>query len=410
MKYKSISRRQSLNHILKTIYIFTIFSTLLMQILRVNQSLTNEQANKQFIQNTKNIDKKVNRESSFNIMNTIANLWMKKYSELLVNVSQYLPCNSNFHVSNLYKKMHSIIKKIKFFVQKMIYKAKKYVFDRIFKTYKTTSMKTSFLKQTTLFCAKKFSQLASYIQVYFNRLLCTFKRIILKYYKLLKYYSIQILSIVFDKLFFTNSLFCHFIQSCIDPFSEEIDTIENFILNIIGLKSNFIQFINRQFEKILNWRGLQKRKSIKLFGHIAPVNDHFGTRNHTNFSQDTEKNSSENKTGAGCQLFRKQYLRDRLGRSTWILLHTIAHNYEPIQSVDVKSFIILLTKIFPCKECREHFKKLINSQKENLHKALQSNQDMQRWMCKIHNIVNERLQKDVFDCRNVNDEYGCGCD
>lgn len=30
-------------------------------------------------------------------------------------------------------------------------------------------------------------------------------------------------------------------------------------------------------------------------------------------------------------------------------------------------------------------------------------------MCFVHNLVNERLGKEVFDCNKIGDFYDCGC-
>ena len=31
------------------------------------------------------------------------------------------------------------------------------------------------------------------------------------------------------------------------------------------------------------------------------------------------------------------------------------------------------------------------------------------WGCHVHNVVNERLGKEAFDCAGVEGAYGCGC-
>ena len=33
-----------------------------------------------------------------------------------------------------------------------------------------------------------------------------------------------------------------------------------------------------------------------------------------------------------------------------------------------------------------------------------------QWACAVHNIVNERLQKEIFDCGKIAEKYKCGCD
>jgi hypothetical protein len=63
--------------------------------------------------------------------------------------------------------------------------------------------------------------------------------------------------------------------------------------------------------------------------------------------------------------------------------------------------------LFPCKICSEHFKELLarnpvrNSNREELVD----------YMCDIHNQVNKRLNKPIFDCGKAFDFWGgdCGC-
>jgi FAD-linked sulfhydryl oxidase len=32
-----------------------------------------------------------------------------------------------------------------------------------------------------------------------------------------------------------------------------------------------------------------------------------------------------------------------------------------------------------------------------------------QWACAVHNIVNERLKKEIFDCGKIAEKYKCGC-
>lgn len=32
-----------------------------------------------------------------------------------------------------------------------------------------------------------------------------------------------------------------------------------------------------------------------------------------------------------------------------------------------------------------------------------------QWLCYIHNLVNQRLEKEEFDCTKLDDTYDCGC-
>lgn len=105
-----------------------------------------------------------------------------------------------------------------------------------------------------------------------------------------------------------------------------------------------------------------------------------------------------------------QELRERLGRSTWTLLHTMAAKYPAFPTVqhkrDVLSFLHLLSVVFPCGECTKHFQKLLS----DFPPRVSSHDEFKTWMCEAHNIVNRRLGKAVVDCRGVDDVWQCGCE
>jgi HAMP domain-containing protein len=55
--------------------------------------------------------------------------------------------------------------------------------------------------------------------------------------------------------------------------------------------------------------------------------------------------------------------RAELGRSTWRLLHTMAQRYPDKPTDDerqtFKSFIYLLSRLYPCAECAAHFQTML---------------------------------------------------
>ena len=62
----------------------------------------------------------------------------------------------------------------------------------------------------------------------------------------------------------------------------------------------------------------------------------------------------------------------------------------------------ILTRIYPCAECAAHFKEVVRKYPPDVSSGLA----LQQWMCEVHNIVNERLGKPVFDCANVDARWG----
>jgi FAD-linked sulfhydryl oxidase len=90
-----------------------------------------------------------------------------------------------------------------------------------------------------------------------------------------------------------------------------------------------------------------------------------------------------------------------LGRSTWTFLHTMAAFY-PESPTDsdrniMSSFIQGLARFYPCSYCAEDLREQVK-----LHPpVLDSNVALSDWFCQIHNNVNRRLGKPLFDCSQV---------
>ncbi|KAJ6409492.1 hypothetical protein OIU84_009066 [Salix udensis] len=55
--------------------------------------------------------------------------------------------------------------------------------------------------------------------------------------------------------------------------------------------------------------------------------------------------------------------KEELGRATWTFLHTLAAQYpeHPTrqQKKDVKELMAILSRMYPCQECADHFKEVI---------------------------------------------------
>lgn len=87
-----------------------------------------------------------------------------------------------------------------------------------------------------------------------------------------------------------------------------------------------------------------------------------------------------------------------LGRSSWTLLHSVAATYPETPSVeqqtDLKQFLKLFAKIYPCWFCGEDFVKY-QALKEP---EVGSQEKFAKWLCDAHNEVNVKLGKPKFDC------------
>eukprot|EP00471_Norrisiella_sphaerica_P003396 CAMPEP_0184478942 /NCGR_PEP_ID=MMETSP0113_2-20130426/825_1 /TAXON_ID=91329 /ORGANISM="Norrisiella sphaerica, Strain BC52" /LENGTH=187 /DNA_ID=CAMNT_0026856889 /DNA_START=120 /DNA_END=683 /DNA_ORIENTATION=+ len=106
---------------------------------------------------------------------------------------------------------------------------------------------------------------------------------------------------------------------------------------------------------------------------------------------------------SGCPLNRKE-----LGRSTWALLHTMAAYYpeEPSKAMqkDMEQFMRLAAKLYPCGYCSD-----TTTQEMGWNPPrVQSREELSQWLCEIHNEVNDRLGKPLFDCSKHRERWRDG--
>lgn len=101
-------------------------------------------------------------------------------------------------------------------------------------------------------------------------------------------------------------------------------------------------------------------------------------------------------------------MRDDLGRASWSLLHTMAAYYprEPKKEEQqtMNEFIDSFSKLFPCPECRSDFQEEIVKSPPDVSSRL----TISTWMCEQHNIVNRKLGKPEFDCKQVLERWKDG--
>ncbi|KAF2141773.1 uncharacterized protein K452DRAFT_287733 [Aplosporella prunicola CBS 121167] len=102
-------------------------------------------------------------------------------------------------------------------------------------------------------------------------------------------------------------------------------------------------------------------------------------------------------------------IKAELGRAAWKVLHTTFARFpdEPTQDekTALQSYIHLFQRLYPCGECAEHFSLVL----EKYPPQVSSRSAAAAWGCHVHNVVNKRLHKELFDCSKIGDFYDCGC-
>ena len=77
----------------------------------------------------------------------------------------------------------------------------------------------------------------------------------------------------------------------------------------------------------------------------------------------------------------------------------------PDDSLALKTYIQLFARLYPCGDCASHFQKLL----ARYPPQTSGRNAAAGWACFVHNEVNKRLKKEVFDCNKIGDFYDCGC-
>ncbi|TIB92559.1 hypothetical protein E3Q10_02843 [Wallemia mellicola] len=98
-----------------------------------------------------------------------------------------------------------------------------------------------------------------------------------------------------------------------------------------------------------------------------------------------------------------------LGHSSWKLLHhlTLRFPEHPTheESKKLEQFFYLFSELYPCDECSHHFQQILSK----FPPQTSSNHDASSWLCGMHNLVNQRLNKPSFDCSTLSDHFDCDC-
>lgn len=156
---------------------------------------------------------------------------------------------------------------------------------------------------------------------------------------------------------------------------------------------------------------LPNSKNVKSENENVELHEIVGNNQTVNIrNEDTTTKTSYPLVNVYAKPMTKLEIREQLGRSTWTLLHTMAAVYPGLPSEDHKKdtlkFIYLLSKLYPCGDCAQHFQKLI----AGFPPKVGNHDEFAEWLCKAHNVVNGRLNKEQFDCKRVDERWECGCE
>ena len=95
------------------------------------------------------------------------------------------------------------------------------------------------------------------------------------------------------------------------------------------------------------------------------------------------------------------------GYESWSFLHNVTFNY-PLKpnnqdKINFYKYFKYLGNVLPCNECKRHYKKLF--QYIDIKYFLSNRYGLIWWLFIIHNLINKRLNKQLYDFKNLIDRY-----
>ncbi|TIB61749.1 hypothetical protein E3P77_03950 [Wallemia ichthyophaga] len=152
-----------------------------------------------------------------------------------------------------------------------------------------------------------------------------------------------------------------------------------------------------------SWSKQQRKGGSGSSGSGSNITNTNNTNNTNNTTNNTQTQSNIQKLAQptladkfGCPVDA-----DQLGRQTWTFLHTAASYYPHTASISeqtqMKNLISSVGSFYPCGDCASHLRSYVKQQPPQVH----TRSALELWMCQMHNDVNARLGKDIFDCDKV---------
>lgn len=96
---------------------------------------------------------------------------------------------------------------------------------------------------------------------------------------------------------------------------------------------------------------------------------------------------------------------EELGRATWTFLHSAAAYYPDRPTAEqrdaMQALLDALPTVYPCSICASELREAYEKPESNADaraRAVASGPALRQWMCELHNGVNVRLQKPLWDC------------
>ncbi|XP_016547599.1 FAD-linked sulfhydryl oxidase ERV1 isoform X2 [Capsicum annuum] len=157
------------------------------------------------------------------------------------------------------------------------------------------------------------------------------------------------------------------------------------------MSENPLLLLFKTYEKVSNSVQTQLAQFIGLIPNVPSSHSNNNNNNGHHSSFSLLSSSSKN----------------QLATSTVLLQDSELPNKYPDkptrqQRKDVKELMAILSRMYPCSECADHFKEVLRANPVQAG----SQAEFSQWLCHVHNIVNRSLSKPKFPCDRVDARWG----
>ncbi|XP_015057098.1 FAD-linked sulfhydryl oxidase ERV1 [Solanum pennellii] len=181
------------------------------------------------------------------------------------------------------------------------------------------------------------------------------------------------------------------------------------------MSENPLQLLFKTYEKVSRCIQTQLAQFIGVVPNVHSSHNN-NDNDHHSLSLLSSSSSSKNQLASAMLLQHSELpkkekssgpvTKEELGRATWIFLHTLGAQYpdKPTrqQRKDVKELMAILSRMYPCSECADHFKEVLRANPVQAG----SQAEFSQWLCHVHNVVNRSLSKPKFPCDRVDARWG----
>ena len=158
--------------------------------------------------------------------------------------------------------------------------------------------------------------------------------------------------------------------------------------------------------------GVASPSDKQTFNSLKPSSESFQGQSQSSTSEAPASSTTLTKLPASSETPADHHLcppdRMELGNASWSLLHSMAAYFPATptnqQKNDATQFMHIFSRLYPCQDCAEDLRADLVIHPPKVDSAKQFSQ----WMCEMHNRVNSKLGKPVFDCSKVFERWRDG--